>query len=390
MGTIQQAQDSGILTQAEAGQLVKQHIQSQIDGGASQKAQLEQNKEAAKPSLSGAAVAAVQRNKNVDATVVDGEGNVSSVKVTGSNTATVIQAKVDPAVPAIAQRTDSVCWAAAATMLASWKQGKILTPEEALGKAGQNYVDQYSNNITLKQNQKDDFIQRMGMVSEPPASYPPSQFITWMKVFGPLWVTTDSSSGPDFSPHAKILIQIDGDGNEDGSSTTFTWINPTKVASRPIIQSFKDFIVGYEQMVTDNSGGLFTQIVRYADKIGDKLSSTGGSPDEGNDEGEGFEVCGPWDLARFSPVHENLVLAALMASDPNPVNKSTTVDGAPVDVHEILRGVYWNDDPACLLFDDKGNDNWDFSSGLTYKGEFEYGEDGKPYDNTKITPRVHF
>lgn len=390
MGTIQQAQDSGVLTQAEAGQLVKQHIQSQIDGGATQKAQLEQNKEAAKPSLSGAAVAAVQRNKNVDATVVDGEGNVSSVKVTGANTATVTEAKVDPAVPAIAQKTDNVCWAAAATMLASWKLGKTLTPEDALAQAGQNYVDQYSNNITLKQGQKDDFIERMGMVSEPPASYPPSQFVTWMKTFGPLWVTTDSSSGPDFSPHAKILIQVDGDGNEDGSNTTFTWINPAKIASGPIIQSFKDFLLGYEQMVTDNPGGLYTQIVHFADKIGDKLSSTDGSPDDDNDKGEGFELGGPWDLDRFSPVHENLVLAALMASNPNPLNKSTTVDGAPVDVHEILRGAYWNDDPACLLFDDKENDNWDFSSGLAYKGEFQYGEDGKAYDNTKIIPRVHF
>lgn len=388
MGTIQQAQDSGVLTQAEAGQLVKQHIQSQIDGGATQKAQLEQTKEAAKPSLSGAAVAAVQGNKNVDATVVDGEGNVSSVKVTGVSAATVTEAKVDPAVPPIAQKTSNVCWAAAATMLASWKQGKLLTPEEALSKAGQSYVDQYTNNITLKQGQKDEFIKLMGMVSEKPASYPPSQFVTWMKTFGPLWVTTDSNSGPDFSPHAKILIQIDGDGNDDGSNTTFTWLNPAKIASGPIVQTFKDFIIGYEQMVTDNPVGLFTQIVHYADKIKDK--SSGGSAEGDEDEGEGFEVGGPWDLARFSPVHENLVLAALMASDPDPLNKSTTVDGAPVDVHEILRGVYWNDDPACLLFDDNKDDNWDFSSGLTYKGEFEYGEDGKPYDNTKIIPRVHF
>ena len=391
MGSIQQATDSGILTPAEAAGLVKQHIQSQIDGGASQKAQIEQGKQASTPSLSGAAVEAVKAGKNVDATATDGEGNETSLKITGGNASASTRAKVDPAVPIIAQKTSNVCWAAATTMLASWKANKVLTPEEALAKAGAEYVQQYNDNKVLKQSQKDAFINKMGMISEAPGSYPPSKWIEWMKTFGPLWVTTDASAGPDFSPHAKILVRIDGDGKDDGSNTTFFWINPAKTTAGLIQQSFSAFVVAYEEMASDNPlTGLFTQVVHYADKI-PKLGQPGGlEGGESGDEGEGFEVAGPWDLDKFSPVHENLVLSALMGSNPNPTAPNTTVDGAPSDVKEIFRGVYWNDDPACLLFDEDEDDNWNFSSGITYGIKFKYGESGKPYDEGNITSRTHF
>ena len=371
MGTIQQAQESGLITPAEAAQLVKQHIQSQIDGGASQKAQIEQNKEASKPSIARAAVAAVQGNKAVDATIVDGEGNQSSIKVTPAKAPVITLAKVTPPVPPIGQKMSMVCWAAAATMLASWKEGKILRPEDALVKAGQAYVDQYNSNGGLVRSQKADFVAKMGMVFETPASYAPSHFVALMNTFGPLWITIDDSAGPLFSPHAKILIQIDGDGKDDGSNTTFSWLDPARIAGGPRMQSFKDFIVSYEEMVTDQAGKLFTQIVHFTDEI----------QQEGYDVGEPFNA--------LTAVHESLVLSALMGSSIDPLNKETTVNEAPAEVHEILRGVYWNDDPACQHFDDKKDDNWDFSSGANWLLDFDNGTSGKPYDNQRIIPRSH-
>ena len=119
MGTIKQATDSGILTKGEAAGLIKQPIMSQIDGGASQKAEIEQNKESNKPSLSNAAVEAVKAGKNVDATSTDGDGNTTSVKVSGGEGSSITLAMVNPAVPIIAQDSPNVCWAAAATILAS-------------------------------------------------------------------------------------------------------------------------------------------------------------------------------------------------------------------------------------------------------------------------------
>ena len=263
-----------------------------------------------------------------------------------------------------------------------------LKAEEALAKAGDDYVEMYNSDMSLKQGQKDDFVQKMGLVAEPPASYPPSTWVDWMKSYGPLWVTTDSSAGPGFSPHAKIWVQIDGDGNENGKNTAFYWINPARTSAGLIKQSFSDFIVSYEEVASDNpSKGLFTQIVHYADKI--PQAGADGDNDEG-DDGEGFEVGGPWDLDNFSPVHENLVLSALMASQKQPLNPKTTVDGAPPDIKEVMRGVYWNDDPAIVLFDEGDFDNWNFSSGVLYGIAFKYGKDGKQYDESNTTSRTHF
>ena len=322
MGTITSAQDAGFLTKAEAGALVKDHIQSQIDGGLSQKAAIEQGKASSKTSLADAAVAAVSNNKSVEATTVDGDGNVSTVKIAPGSAKTSILAKVSPAVPIIKQKPNTpTCWAAAASMMASWKADKLLTTEEALKPAGDKYVTMYTNNQSLLAQDKDDFIKAMTMMSEAPASYPPSTFVKWMKTYGPLWVTTDAEPGKDFSPHAKILIQIDGDGNDNGLNTTFTWINPLNGETPK--QSFKDFLVGYEEMVTDNSGALFTQIVHYAEKLPDAPSS---DPDN---SGEGFGVEGPLNIK--TPVHENLVISALIGSDLH-VSTNTTLDNASLDV----------------------------------------------------------
>jgi len=351
MDTIQQAQTSGLLTQAEAGQLVKQHIQSQIDGGQTQKAALEQQKAAAKPTLSDAAVAAVTGNKQVEATTVDGEGNVSTVKISSGSASTSKLAVVSPAVPIIKQKKDTpTCWAAAATMLASWKAGKTLTPEEALKPAGEEYVNMWTTGLGMPAKKKDAFIAAMDMVGEPPASYPPSTFVKWMNTYGPLWVTTDAAEGKFFSPHAKVLIQIDGDGNDDGNNTTFTWINPLD-GSMPK-QSFKDFLVGYEEMATDKKGMLFTQIVHLKDEIK--------KPVDPNDPGEGFGVDFPFPFLPTSAVHENMVISALINSAMK-LDPTTTYDNAKADTREYLRGVIWNDDPAVLFFDDDASDNWNFN-----------------------------
>src|SRR5437762_2507144 len=114
--------------------------------------------------------------------------------MTPGTSSTTVQAQVQPDVPVVVQEQGTpLCWAAAATMMASWKAGKKLAPEEALGKAGEPYLTLFKNKLGLPSNQKDGFMAAMGMAVQPPASYPPSQFANWMKNYGPLWVTTDAA-----------------------------------------------------------------------------------------------------------------------------------------------------------------------------------------------------
>ena len=74
---------------------------------------------------------------------------------------------------------------------------------------------------------KDDFITKLGMVGEPPASYLLQKYIDWVNTYGPIWITTDSSAQDGvFSPHARILVKITGTGTPDGIGTFFTFIDP--------------------------------------------------------------------------------------------------------------------------------------------------------------------
>jgi hypothetical protein len=73
------------------------------------------------------------------------------------------------------------------------------------------------------------------------------------------------------------------------------------------------------------------------------------------------------------PIHENLTLAALIAA--GCVDKSATFErviggrgiavGQPA-VWEFIRGVLWNDDPACELFVDRPDNNGLFAFGIDW------------------------
>ncbi|KAH6644718.1 hypothetical protein C7974DRAFT_26723 [Boeremia exigua] len=99
------------------------------------------------------------------------------------------------------------------------------------------------------------------------------------------------------------------------------------------------------------------------------------------------------------PIHENLTLAALYAHGvlPKEVNASTSYDkvvgkgslsiGIP-DVWEVMRGVFWNDDPACSLFNDRKTNNGSFAWGAKWGSDFLVRVKTFKHDN--IIWRSHF
>ena len=100
----------------------------------------------------------------------------------------------------------------------------------------------------------------------------------------------------------------------------------------------------------------------------------------------GFDIEGPFNIN--TPVHETLTLSALMHSKFG-ANKDYTVDDAPADIREFFRGDMWNDDPECQLFDDKDDDNWDFSVGFFWYEKFRGAEKGD-FDEENLIGRSHF
>lgn len=77
-------------------------------------------------------------------------------------------------------------------------------------------------------------------------------------------------------------------------------------------------------------------------------------------------------IGDMPPVHEYLVLWSLRLSkfklDP------AITRGSDKPTNEFLRGVFWNDDPAALLFDLRSNDNFNESSGIIWLEYFKEAE----------------
>lgn len=123
----------------------------------------------------------------------------------------------------------------------------------------------------------------------------------------------------------------------------------------------------------------FTPIVSLRDKVADSTL---------------FKIAaGP--LHKFGqPVHEDMTLAALISA--GIVDRSVTYEKAYggfaktgiQDVWEFIRGVIWNDDPACQLFNNDANYNNSFSTSIKWLGKFE-GIDWKG-SNSNIIHRSHF
>ena len=261
MDTLKAAKQDGAISQDDYSKMVKEHIQKQIDGGEQEKIDAEKEK-IAKPTLSDAAVKAVDQGKNVKAQKTDTTtGNTESIDISSGSTDQSLAA-VSGAVPKLKQDNSMSCWATVATMMVSWKEGKKLTVEEVLQKAGAQYLTKFQNKEGLPSSEKEAFIEALGMEGEAPASYSVQQYIDWVKQYGPLWITTDSSGATgQFSPHARVVTSITGTGSADGSGTNFIFIDPATGAE--LTEPFDKFLQAYEQMVTDNPGDLFIQIVHF-------------------------------------------------------------------------------------------------------------------------------
>jgi len=271
MDSLNSAKTSGALDQKDYSNLVKDHLQQQIDGGATKKEQLAKDKLSTTTPVTQIGVDGASRGKNVRLERSDSEGNVESVDVSGDGTETIL-AEV-AGVPRLKQTKLKDCWAVATTMMMSWKNSRSMSVEDAIAPAGQKYLDRYTNDLGMAVNDKAEYIGLIDMASEPPANYRGRQYIDWMNTYGPLWLTTDAELEPDqFSLHARILVKITGVDPNDESTMRFTFLDPFTGGEEE--ESFADFLLGFEQAVSERpKGSLPIQVVHFKDVI---ESSEGG------------------------------------------------------------------------------------------------------------------
>ncbi|ETN95488.1 DUF2272 domain-containing protein [Zhouia amylolytica] len=266
---IAQARRDGNISEEDAQNLTRQHLQQQIDGGESARESEQFEREQNRPSLMQPASEAISRGQSVQAQRTDADGTHEAIDVRPPEGSHPIN--VNFQVEGIVQPPMG-CWATVATMMMNWKLRSSNPIQEVLRMAGDNlnppnenyYVDMFNNATGLPASEKEQFITALNMEAMPPASYTIQQYYDWLSHYGPLWVTVDADSSEGFSPHALLLFGMEGDLNNQ-NDVTFKFINPADGQEQ--FEYFEDFIEMFEQMVTDNSGSLFFQIVRFAEAI---------------------------------------------------------------------------------------------------------------------------
>jgi N-acetylmuramoyl-L-alanine amidase/uncharacterized protein YycO len=152
-------------------------------------------------------------------------------------------------VPAIAQPTPNTCWATAATMLMNWRLNQPVprSIEDVCAMAGPQYRAKFANDQGLLRAEKQQFLDQMGFAEEPPGNYQVQGLLDLLRNYGPLWVTTDSSSTTVVLTHARVMTGMYGDGGVD--DTFVMLIDPSDGQRHQ--QSFRQFMLSFEQVAKD-------------------------------------------------------------------------------------------------------------------------------------------
>ncbi|CAG9986848.1 unnamed protein product [Clonostachys byssicola] len=96
-----------------------------------------------------------------------------------------------------------------------------------------------------------------------------------------------------------------------------------------------------------------------------------------------FGFRAPAGIYESSPMHECIAIAAFILSKKR-MAKATVPNNISPEEWEYFRGILWPDDPNCLLFNDRLDDNRAYGIGLEWLKEFKMGA------SWTMTRRSHF
>lgn len=107
------------------------------------------------------------------------------------------------------QSSQNRCWAAALSMLKSWRTGRDVSEKEAVTSLGYSWLEIYNQNSALPYDFKDDLLTAAGLSFQAPQSYSYELVEELLKEHGPLWFTINK----DFGSHATVLTGLFYDSN---------------------------------------------------------------------------------------------------------------------------------------------------------------------------------
>jgi hypothetical protein len=119
-------------------------------------------------------------------------------------------------VPGLKKPSPMTCWAAATAMLVSYKEGKPVSVEEAVRRAGGRYEQLLQSDAALAKADMADYLSALGLASQPAAEPSVEQVEQMLRRFGAVWLTPDDDA--TFSLDARIVTGIHGDGTSSGTN----------------------------------------------------------------------------------------------------------------------------------------------------------------------------
>jgi ABC-type bacteriocin/lantibiotic exporter with double-glycine peptidase domain len=139
-----------------------------------------------------------------------------------------------PDLQLVAQPTSVSCWAAALTMVVSYRDKASYDPATIASRAGMDLNTGYG------WSQIESAVTAWNLVEEGPTSSDPYDWANKLTQWGPIWVV---EIGNPF--HAVVLAGINGDGTPDG--TMVTVYNPSPVGVGAVqTKSFTAFETEFE------------------------------------------------------------------------------------------------------------------------------------------------
>ncbi|MDH3796123.1 MAG: DUF2272 domain-containing protein, partial [Flavobacteriaceae bacterium] len=256
---ITEARRSGAISDDDAQELTRQHLQQQIDGGEAARETAQFDREQQRPSLSEVAADAANRGQAVQAQRTDADGTHESIALgsEGEERVSLIYATV----PLIAQPNKHSCWAASMAMLVSHQRTlennseSTVTPNDIAAGIGISLASSFplSAIFPAKEEYRLNDLPYTGnnQISA-------RQWHTWIEQFGPLWIGV----GEDPYLHAIVVYGIEGDLDSDNVILHIhdPWDTSTSFDEDPI-----DFN-------PENSGRTHTQSV---ENINQRLATSG-------------------------------------------------------------------------------------------------------------------
>jgi hypothetical protein len=127
----------------------------------------------------------------------------------------------------MAQPKTMACWATSGAILASWKDKRAVPTDEFVSRLSEEFRLIYDTNAGLMPADQPELMKKAKLRQELPQSYTVDAWLSMLKSYGPLWVTTAFPLPKDhWGVHARIVSAIKGDGTPDG--TTLHIIDPDR------------------------------------------------------------------------------------------------------------------------------------------------------------------